>query len=276
MRRELHSSRYENDRFAYCEEDKCKEGYYNLGGLCLKCDTTSQGCKTCKMVETQNEDGTSNKKFVCDECLSDEYKMDQNGQCKKCQINNCLKCRFRDDNSEQECLQCESNYYISSDKTCNKCHENIHIDYGICSVCSDNTTDLSNAKCSCYSQYFLNENNTCNKYVDYCSKYILGKDKIPFCLICESGKYLKENQCLNCPEGCSSCYLDNYNHLICTYCNSDYTLIDGKCEKCCDGCNRCLIKKNNKTSCSSCEYYHYAFNSNKTCISDTKRAFHYF
>ena len=33
-----------------------------------------------------------------------------------CYMSNCLKCEFTENNSKKECLQCERDYYLSSDK----------------------------------------------------------------------------------------------------------------------------------------------------------------
>ena len=38
------SSRYENDRFVYYN-DKCKEGFYNLNGICFNCTKGFQDVK---------------------------------------------------------------------------------------------------------------------------------------------------------------------------------------------------------------------------------------
>ena len=256
------SSQYENDRFVYCENNSCKEGFIGLNGLCFNCSVESPGCKNCLAPEIVTTDGQLDYKFTCLECLSDEYKLEEFGTCLKCQMDNCLKCRFN--GSNQECFECESNYYLSSDKTCKRCHEYVDINGGYCRVCSDNLTDLESAECFCYPSYILNENNTCSYCIEGCSKFIYDKDNIPYCIDCTSGYVLYEKKCLSCPDGCYSCYLDNYNQTICTSCYSDYVLSNGKCEFCCYGCNKCIIEENNNTSCLECDY-NYAFLPNNTC-----------
>lgn len=42
---ECDSSKYSQTGFISCQ--KCKEGYYNLEGLCYTCNTGSPGCKEC-------------------------------------------------------------------------------------------------------------------------------------------------------------------------------------------------------------------------------------
>ena len=70
-------SNFENDRVAYCEPNGCKEGFYFLGGKCLDCNMGSPGCKKCYSNFTQSINGQIDYKFTCQECLSDEYKMDE-------------------------------------------------------------------------------------------------------------------------------------------------------------------------------------------------------
>ena len=173
------SSRFENDRIVYCEPNKCKEGYYELNGLCLDCSLASPGCKRCS-ADIQSIDGQIDYKYKCLECLNDEYKMNENGICEKCEMDNCLKCRFNVSN--KECLKCESDlYYLSSNKQCKRCHQNIYIPNGYCTICSDNLTDFESAKCFCQRNYFLNKNNSCSFGIEGCSILFLGKDNFPYC-----------------------------------------------------------------------------------------------
>ena len=46
---ECDSSDYSNSGFAYCQE--CKEGFYNLEGICHSCNEGSPGCKECTYVK---------------------------------------------------------------------------------------------------------------------------------------------------------------------------------------------------------------------------------
>ena len=256
------SSRYENDRFVYCN-DECKEGFYNLNGICFNCTKGSPGCKICNVTEI--EGNQIDYKYTCQECLNNEYRLDKFGTCEKCKMDHCLKCEFTDDYSNKTCIQCESDYYLSSDQTCKRCHHNIYIGNGYCTVCSDNETDLESAiSCYCYSNSALNENKTCSFCNEGCINCIIREDKTPYCLQCRSGTFVKENECLICPEGCNTCILDDNNQTICTSCYSEYALLNGKCEFCCSGCKNCIIKENNKPSCLSC-YSNYALNPNQTC-----------
>ena len=52
-----------------CNENDCKEGLYNLNGICFNCTAGLPNCKKCHSVINEY-----NKKiYKCDECLSDEY-----------------------------------------------------------------------------------------------------------------------------------------------------------------------------------------------------------
>ena len=258
------SSKYENDRFVYCNKNECKEGYYNLEGICFSCNKGSPGCKKCNVTE-KIENGLVDYNYICEECLDNEYRLNKFGTCEKCKMDHCLKCQFTDDYTNKVCLECESDYYLSSNKTCNRCHHDIYNGGGYCTVCSDNQTDLLSAEnCYCYSDYFLNENNTCSNCGRGCSRCISKEDKTPYCLECSSGTFIKENVCLTCPGGCSKCILDDNNQTICTSCYSNYILLNGLCKYCGNGCNNCIIKENEKISCLSCSY-NYAFNPNETC-----------
>ena len=256
------SSGFEYNQQVYCEKNECKDGYYELNGLCFDCSSIDPGCKNCYINE-RNNNGKIDYIFTCEECLSDEYKMNEYGICEKCQIEHCSECRYKDSN--QECLQCESDYYLSSDQTCKRCHQYVYIGNGYCiDICSDNLTDLEAAKCYCYNDYILNENKTCSYYMEGCSLFQLGKDNNLYCMQCISGYVLYEKKCARCPEGCYSCYIDMFNQTICTECDSEYALINGKCQLCSYGCSKCIINENNNTSCLEC-YSYYALNPNNTC-----------
>ena len=196
----------------YCN-DECKEGFYNLNGICFNCTKGSPGCKICNVTEI--EGNQIDYKYTCQECLNNEYRLDKFGTCEKCKMDHCLKCEFTDDYSNKTCIQCESDYYLSSDQTCKRCHHNIYIGNGYCTVCSDNETDLESAiSCYCYSDFALNENKTCSFCNEGCINCIIREDKTPYCLQCCSGTFVKENECLICPEGCNTCILDDNNQTI--------------------------------------------------------------
>ena len=169
-------SKFENHRFAYCNKNECKAGFYYLEGLCINCSLAFPGCKNCYSTEIQIADNQIDYNFTCQECLSNQYKKNEFGVCQKCEMQNCIECRYTTDYSNMECLKCESNYYLSTEKTCKRCHDDVYISNGYCKVCSDNLTDLESANCNCYGGYFLNKNNTCSPCSNDCSRCILLED----------------------------------------------------------------------------------------------------
>ena len=257
-------SNFENDRFAICEENGCKEGFYYLGGKCINCTEGSQGCKKCYSNLTQTINRQINYKFTCQECLNNEYKLNEFGICQKCQMNNCLECKFTGVDSNKECIRCANGYYLTSSKTCERCHDNVPIQNGYCTVCSDDLTNLERARCYCYNSYMLNKNNTCSLEIEGCHRYFKGDNDTINCLSCESGRILYNNQCLKCPQGCDLCYFDNNTQETkCLLCYSEFALINGQCQFCSEGCRNCILDENDK-KCSSCFYY-FGLNSNKSC-----------
>ena len=256
------SSRYKNDRFVYCNENQCKEGFYYLNGLCFDCDKGSPGCKKCIVIETQSDNGKKDYNYICQQCISNEYRLDNFGTCEKCKISHCLKCEFSNDNSSQKCIQCESNYYLSEDGTCKSC-EVKSIDYGYCTDCSDNKSNLSS--CYCYNNYGINKNKSCSPCNEGCNLCIIDENNLPYCLECNSGTFKNQNECLKCSSGCNTCIIGDQGQNICTACDSQYALFNGNCKECIRGCNNCIIKDDNNTSCLSCQY-DYAYNPNiKNC-----------
>ena len=191
--------------------------------------------------------------------------MNEFGICEKCQVDNCLKCKFSDDYSKQECLECDTRYsYLSSDKTCKPCNKK-YIPHGSCRVCSDNLADLNSATCSCDIGYFLNDNKTCSFYSEDCKYFILDNNNRPYCFKCESERVLYKGKCLNCPSDCSVCSANDDGQTICTSCNIGYTLLNEKCEYCGYGCTKCIIDEFKNKICLSCQY-NYALSPNNTCI----------
>ena len=102
-----------------CEENKCKEGYYNLEGICLKCSVGSQYCEKCTYLSTY-ENGE--KEFRCQECINDKYQVsDYDGKCHPCYIDNCNECHYPFQSKNPICDKCKTGYYINSIGTCSEC-----------------------------------------------------------------------------------------------------------------------------------------------------------
>ena len=58
-------SKFENHRFAYCDKNECKPGFYYLEGLCLNCSLAFPGCKNCYSTEIQIADNQIDYNFTC-------------------------------------------------------------------------------------------------------------------------------------------------------------------------------------------------------------------
>ena len=97
------SSRFSTDRFVYCNEDDCVDGFYNLNGICYRCADGSPGCKKCKYKEIVNE---NEEPFICEEYLNNQYRQyEQYGRCKHCSLSSpsyCTECHF-DENKNNIC-----------------------------------------------------------------------------------------------------------------------------------------------------------------------------
>ena len=257
---ECDSSDYSTSGFAYCKE--CKEGYYNLEGLCHECEEGSPGCKECTYAYEETDES---KRFKCQKCVNEEeYILNENFHCEKCneRLPNCKKCHSKNEGGviQAQCDECFSGYYVNSDKTCSSC--DIHdIIGGECRICS---SDLTPEYCWCHSGYVLEET-SCISCPNHCSRcQYNSKNNSTKCLSCYAGYMLNlENKCQSCEEGCDYCYLDNDGNSICLVCRSNKFLPDGKkCLICPSSCSDCEYDNDKKeTVCKRCNY-NYAFAPN--------------
>lgn len=265
------ASDYSKTSFAFCDE--CIEGYYNLEGICLTCEDGSPGCKKCTYEPNEETpEGEEKKNFKCQECISSEYKLEDD-YCKKCDdlrpIANCQKCHYEGEDQHPVCDACRYDYYVNKEKTCSLRKEK-YIPGGNCYIYSDNETDLNAYECYCYSGYVKYDNYSCAQCPDDClyCNYDKTTNKT-FCSNCNSGYALdySTGKCVKCEEGCQYCYLNQDGDTICTRCTSGKLAPDGsKCLVCPENCNDCDYDANeDKSVCNSC-YYNYGFNpSTKEC-----------
>ena len=122
--------------FLECEENSCKEGYYNIDGSCWPCSKSSANCTKCeyKIISGREKEG---KIFKCLECNNTNYTYlsEIDGKCHSCShaernwTGNCSKCHF--DETNLTCDFCEEGYYKTPNLTCTKCH-NVSIYGGQC------------------------------------------------------------------------------------------------------------------------------------------------
>ena len=115
-------SNYEKLRNILCEENGCKEGYYNIDGICHQCSIGSSYCINCTYIAPS---GSTIKQFKCLECLGGlrgEYRVLSDGKCHTCKMSHCKKCHYINDTNLSECEECEKDYYLDpKTKECNKC-----------------------------------------------------------------------------------------------------------------------------------------------------------
>ena len=101
-------SNYVETRFAFCEKGGCKEGYYNLNGICMKCGKSSPNCINCT-YEVQEESTEGN--FICHQCENNTFRLTEYGTCEKCYIAYCEICHYN--NTKAVCDKCYNGYYLN-------------------------------------------------------------------------------------------------------------------------------------------------------------------
>lgn len=185
----------------------CNQGYYLLGGECIKC---IDGCSFCI------------NNYTCIKCLSG-YELNSQNKCDpsnsldfntniyKVYKNDLLKIHYPEE------AKSDLNIKIQEcDSKCSKCYQNT----GKCTECS--------------SHYKL-ENDICVKYCSdtNCLECTIEDDK-DYCTKCKEGYIVKSNQCVyNCTNpGCTLCTLED-DQEICSKCDLNYSLDESnhKCKK---------------------------------------------
>ena len=152
-------SNYVKTRNAFCEEGGCKEGFYNLNGICRNCSEGSPGCLKCTY---EVQEGQTKEDFICHKCINNEYRLTEFGTCEHCKMRYCKICHYNENYTVSVCDKCDDGYYISSNGECKDC-SNIYISGGKCDICSDNKTDYNSRKCWCDNGYALVGNFNCIK-----------------------------------------------------------------------------------------------------------------
>ena len=165
-------------------------------------------------------------------------------------LSNCKKCHYSD--GVPQCDECESDYFVNSEKTCSACYYQ-SITGGECHICS---SDLMPDFCRCSSNYFLRDDSCVHCQDNLCSECVFNEETATTkCLRCYEGYTLNsENQCVSCEERCNYCYLDNNNNSFCFNCESKKYLPDSsKCLVCPNGCSECEYDSDKKEAiCTKC------------------------
>ena len=247
-------SNYLATRNIICE--KCKEGYYNLMGICYSCSRGSDYCSKCEYI---------NNKFKCLECTNDKYRVSpQTGKCQPCSIANCEKCFYPDNSNEAKCEKCYPNYYINGYGTCDICYRRTYNGEN-CLYCPPDKRD-----CYCTNGYIYNDDSKiCVTCPSYCSSCIYNSTtKSAECITCNSGYIIDSfKNCIYCGNCYSSlyCYLEN-NLPKCTKCGGGYISNEQKtCTNCPTNCYSCFYNNIGNLLCDSC-YSNYVMNKENYCI----------
>ncbi len=272
---------YEIKRKIICEENGCAPNYYNLQGICYRCDVSNENCIRCSYENQQN--------FKCLECKNKNYVLTKEGLCELCKIDNCVECHLDINTNEHICDKCDNDYYFDPDNgKCHRCGRQLMYINGVyglsCYFCPNihgirvnRSSPTQNHDCHCKCGNTTKEpiKEPYKSLKEFmcpigCSKCDYNhNDNLVECSKCDS-RYYFENKytCIYCGLDCKTCEFDSNNNKYCTSCFSGYELIDGVCNlKCSDNCKTC--DENNNNECTSC-IDNYVLDENKNCIPCSK------
>ena len=254
-------SDYEKTRFAFCEEGGCKDGYFNLLGVCYECEEDElYGCAKCEIQPEGNN--------ICLECESKEYKLTDSGTCERCEMEKCDKCFFNDDYTQKECIKCSNYYYKNSDGECIECRF-IPISNGVCYICSDDQTNTDISFCNCDPFYINDGNNQCKKCPEGCFNCFWNEElNAAKCITCNDFYVINSEQTCNyCGDECKFCSLDeSRDKTACLACKSGILLSDNTCPNSISDCDEHILKESSKEPiCVICSEG-YILNSENQCI----------
>ena len=268
-----------SERNVKCEENKCKEGYYELyPGTCAICSFLFEECTKCSYE--YNDTQSQEKEFKCLDCSNYYYLSSDGNECKYCYLDYCDKCL-----NETFCKECESDYVLYPngkckyyDDNCRKAIYSAEKESPICLECSTDYVLYPNGSCiyygygsgcknaiyskedkiiclECDNYYVLYPNKTCHDYDYYCEDLVYSEEKGKgICLKCKEGYFLDKNdKCSYCNTyqydyskdfyHCNKCHLEN-DKLICDESSSGYffsstQLEVKKCSQQISNCNKC-------------------------------------
>ena len=211
-----------------CNENDCLQEFYNIGGICYKCNETSPHCSKCSY---NSVNGSKEKIFKCLGCDDPDLKVlnKKDGQCHRCNVSNCKKCGF-DINDNDICEECITDYFVNNIKTCSQCYW-VEITGGRYYYCRDKTSERKKVECSSY--YAKNDTYNCLRCPAGCISCTYNSQTKTFhCPSCYSSYYLLNGNCNSCPAHCSSCNLNQNNIPVCTECSGGYYIVGNNCESC--------------------------------------------
>ena len=251
-----------------CEENGCKEGYYNVDGLCNECIKASEHCTKCSYIAPSS---SQEKIFKCLDCeggiegIYRVWKIDN--KCHLCDgvIPYCIKCHYEKGTYKIICDECENNYYVdpNTKAQCIKCNRR-DISGGNCNFCPDKQD------CYCYSNYALKNLIECVSCPSNCYSCDYNQNTGLTCDSCNSGYSFDSNKvCSFCGNNCYRCSFDQSNIPTCNSCLGGYRLVEHICYPCPPNCYTCIATRygsSNQAKCTLCDSY-YVLNSNNQCIN---------
>ena len=252
-----------------CDEFGCKEGFYSIDKkTCVNCNSfNSLYCAKCSNLPPEGKTAleTDQRIFQCNECISNQYRIQSDGKCRLCRIRNCASCHYLENSNKAVCDICDYDYYVRNGN-CIRCGRS-YINNGYCRICTDDPTDYDHIYCYCNSYYTHNTPRTCVRCPNSCSwctyDQSLGRTR---CRSCFRGFAVNsQGYCTYCGIGCLHCSINSNGYPICSFCGAGYNLINGTCYNCPSNCEKCHYE-NGEFICDKC-FNKNAMNSQKKCFN---------
>ena len=294
-----------NDNFRYCKQtidgkncDICDDGYFpDENDICINTqyclESENLKCKKCKSgyylsnnnicTNTKNCDVANKVTSICTYCNYNYY-LDTNNYkclsnledgpykyCKKVSNNECLQCelnyylgedskcsnsQYCSESEDGKCIECPEKYYLGLDNKCTNVKNCIYSRFGSCIECKE-------------GYYYNKFNKTCIKMNDNFLNCKSSCDDGNKCCECKDNFYLFENNSLcydnTKEESFIKCaYVDNSREK-CTKCIEGYYL--GSSDNKCSTIENCKIVEN-ENKCFECDQFYCLDVKKQKCIDN--------
>ncbi|KAL4507716.1 hypothetical protein ABPG73_012404 [Tetrahymena malaccensis] len=272
----------------------CKKQFFEQNSLCRPCISSCDVCQNDNECQKCSANSYLNYMNTCESNCPDTFiKDDINLKCvcptnfrlqdNKCVCDtgysyvggNCIKCpqNCNSCSSENICTQCQLNYFLDFNQTCNTdCPATYSKDLETSKcLCSLGLIENTNKHvCECNQGFFLSSDGTCQKCIQSCKSCQNETE----CIQCEETFFLdSQNKCvLDCPQT----FQEDKENMICICpqnstlksnicsCNQDYEMQqDNTCKlKCSSFCDSCSVAG----ECDVCQQG-YFMNYDYTCVN---------